>query len=89
MTRKQLAELRKRLEWNPAQMADALGIPGPQYNDIESGKAELSRLHELAIERVALSEAAARDNYLIAFPRLRAEARILARTVEGFIAAQA
>ncbi len=52
-----LIDIRERLEFTQAAMADALGMSRRAYSDLETGKSEIRQIHLDAAERVALREA--------------------------------
>lgn len=73
MTREELIDLRKRLGWTQARMAEAIGMALRAYSDIENGNSNLRETHALAAERAAIGEAAVRGDQNLLTPRARTD----------------
>ncbi|MEZ2409126.1 transcriptional regulator with XRE-family HTH domain [Bosea sp. OAE752] len=58
MTLGEIMVLRKAMGMSRSQLAEELGIPPPDWQAVECGRAELQRIHILAIERLSLRFAA-------------------------------
>jgi hypothetical protein len=58
MTFSEIMVLRKAMGLSPSELADELGIPAPDWEAVELGRAELQKIHILAIERLSLKFAA-------------------------------
>ena len=56
--RERLVTVRKSLELTQAEMAAALGLSLKAWNDLENGRSEARKIHQLAAERAAFRLAA-------------------------------
>lgn len=79
MTKEQLSTLRERLGWTQAELAAALGMTWRAYNDLENGRSEIRKVYSLALERIALHEAAERGEATIAPASVRHDALNVSR----------
>jgi len=72
---------RKALRLTQAEMAERMGLSMRGYQDIETGKAELRKIHILAFERAALTRAIESSKPMSAPPSIRKDALDLARLI--------
>ena len=77
MTTDEAIALRKALGLTPAGTAMRLGLDVQSWQEIEAGKIKLERIHELALERIALSIAAEQDRKGVLPRGLREEVLVL------------
>ncbi|KTR02059.1 hypothetical protein NS365_22520 [Aureimonas ureilytica] len=75
MTSEEFVAFRKRLGLSQTQLADHMGMSLRAIQDIENGRAQLRRIHILAIERLSLMLGSALGNLSLIDPTTLAEAR--------------
>jgi DNA-binding XRE family transcriptional regulator len=78
-----LMGLRQSLGFTQAEMGQKMGLSGRAYVDVEHGVSKLRLLHINAAERIALGEAVARRDPMLAPPEVRREALEVARLITG------
>lgn len=83
MTKDDAVALRKKLGLTQQELAAELGITGRSWQDVESGKTRLKKLHRLALEMIALERAEAVGDLNMATARVRRIALGLARQITG------
>jgi len=77
-----LLALREGLGLTQSELAVRLGLHPRSWQEIEAGRTALKRVHELALERVALDVALERRNPMLAPPPMRRAALALARLLD-------
>lgn len=81
MTTQDLIALRNAIGMTQAELARAIGLSTRAYQDIESSGAPVKLRHQLAIERIALDEAADQGNPTLAPASIRRSALKLASVI--------
>jgi transcriptional regulator with XRE-family HTH domain len=66
-----LKEERSDLGLTQSQMAEALGMSLRGYQDLEAGKSEYRKIHQLAVERLGLKLAVERNDLTLAGVEIR------------------
>jgi DNA-binding XRE family transcriptional regulator len=75
MTGDDLKELRRKLGFTQAQMAEAIGLSLRPYIEVEHhGEEAIRKTHKLAAERISLREAVRQDDLNLALASARRDA---------------